>query len=140
MSAVRASLKQGLSKFYDPDTDRHVLEGVRRLLRTCLYMDCLLPERDLQRHSVWSVLLELYLAEREGRISHVKQMISTIGEKPATAIRTIDRMEQAGLICREPDPFDRRCVVVSLTDASRAIVISASEEFLRERLNTVEGA
>jgi DNA-binding MarR family transcriptional regulator len=42
--------------------------------------------------------------------------------------KRLDRLEQAGLIAREPDPADRRGTLISLTDAGR------------ERIDAVTGA
>jgi DNA-binding MarR family transcriptional regulator len=36
--------------------------------------------------------------------------------------KRLDRIEQAGLIAREPDPEDRRGTLISLTAAGRALI------------------
>ena len=44
--------------------------------------------------------------------------------------KRLDRLEQAGLITREPDPGDRRGTLIALTDAGRELVDRASEAHL----------
>lgn len=36
--------------------------------------------------------------------------------------KRLDRLEQAGLITREPDPHDRRGILIALTDAGRELI------------------
>lgn len=87
----------------------------------------LLIPRDLQRHATWSVLLELYANEREGGVVLVKHIMRASGETPASAIRLIDRLEEARFVHRVPDIFDRRCIVVQLTDLGRSTVVTMLE-------------
>jgi DNA-binding MarR family transcriptional regulator len=44
--------------------------------------------------------------------------------------KRLDRLEQAGLITRDPDPDDRRGTLITLTDAGRELVDTASEAHL----------
>ncbi|HEX2413287.1 MAG TPA: MarR family transcriptional regulator [Solirubrobacteraceae bacterium] len=44
--------------------------------------------------------------------------------------KRLDRLEQAGLITRAPDPNDRRGTLITLTDAGRDLVDRASEAHL----------
>ncbi len=59
-----------------------------------------------------------------------------------TMTNRIDRLAEAGLVRRQPDPLDKRGVLVSLTDAGRARVdaalagLLASERVLLETLST----
>jgi len=39
---------------------------------------------------------------------------------PPTITRIVDRLEEAGYLTRVPDPQDRRCALVSLTERARA--------------------
>ncbi len=48
-----------------------------------------------------------------------------------TMTNRIDRLAEAGLVHREPDPRDRRGVLVTLTDEGRARVDAALEDLLR---------
>lgn len=44
--------------------------------------------------------------------------------------KRLDRLEQAGLIARGPDPEDRRGTLISLTDAGRRLIDAAVEAHL----------
>jgi DNA-binding MarR family transcriptional regulator len=44
--------------------------------------------------------------------------------------KRLDRLEQAGLIAREPDPGDRRGTLISLTPAGRALIDGVTEAHL----------
>jgi DNA-binding MarR family transcriptional regulator len=44
--------------------------------------------------------------------------------------KRLDRLEQAGLITREPDPQDRRGTLITLTDAGRRLIDSVTEAHL----------
>lgn len=56
------------------------------------------------------------LARRQG-INQVT-LAESLEVQPITLARTIDRLQQAGLVTREPDPADRRAVRLYLTDAA----------------------
>jgi DNA-binding MarR family transcriptional regulator len=53
---------------------------------------------------------------------------------PRSVTTVIDSLEEAGLVCREPDPHDRRSVLVQPTGAGRAAV----ERMNRARRATAE--
>jgi DNA-binding MarR family transcriptional regulator len=44
--------------------------------------------------------------------------------------KRLDRLEQAGLITREPDPHDRRGTLITLTDKGRELIDSVTEAHL----------
>jgi DNA-binding MarR family transcriptional regulator len=51
--------------------------------------------------------------------------------------KRLDRLEQAGLITRAPDPEDRRGTLITLTDAGHALVDRASEAHLENERRLV---
>jgi DNA-binding MarR family transcriptional regulator len=63
-----------------------------------------------------------------------------IGTTDATATRTVDALEDLGLVERVPDPLDRRGVRIAATERGR---VSAGERQDRLRVllgNAIEGA
>ena len=51
--------------------------------------------------------------------------------------KRLDRLEQAGLITRAPDPDDRRGTLITLTDAGRELVDRASDAHLENERRLV---
>ena len=61
-----------------------------------------------------------------------------LGIAPSTLTRNLARLEERGLICKEPDPIDGRAQLVALTDAglsAAAEVRSQEESFARSVLD-----
>lgn len=51
------------------------------------------------------------------------------------ATKRLDRLEQAGLVARQPDPTDRRGILIELTPAGRRLVDSAVAEHVANESN-----
>jgi DNA-binding MarR family transcriptional regulator len=76
-------------------------------------------ERDLAAAEVipltwYDVLLELY--EAPGRRLRLRDLARAVVLSRSGLTRTVDRLEAAGLLRREPDPTDRRGAFAALTD------------------------
>lgn len=110
--------------------ERQLVEGARQLLRARLKMARHLP-KGLLRDSAWDMILELFIAHEEGGIVYVKQLTLSSGESAAAAIRRIDRLEEAGLIERFPDPLDRRRVIVRLQERGRDAMLAMLMQIFR---------
>ena len=65
---------------------------------------------------VWDMLVELTIARLERRIVTVKVLQAAALVPGSTGLRWLKLMEQHGLIWREDDRLDHRCVNVALTD------------------------
>lgn len=63
------------------------------------------------------ILMRLFDRDEQNQTS----LQRSIGLDHSTVSRSIRRMEEAGLVSRTPNPRDRRAMVVSLTDAGRAL-------------------
>lgn len=77
-------------------------------------------ERDMAAAGViplgwYDVLIELY--EAPGRRLRLHELARAVVLSRSTLTRTVDRLEAAGLLRREPDPSDRRGAFAVLTDA-----------------------
>lgn len=62
----------------------------------------------------------LYVLWQEDGVT-ISQLSSRTSLANTTLTSMLDRMEQGGLIRREPSPKDRRALLIRLTDAARAL-------------------
>ncbi|GGS88242.1 putative transcriptional regulator, MarR family protein [Planobispora rosea] len=76
----------------------------------------------------------------EGSVRTQAALAEVIGADKTRIISTLDRLQTAGLIIREPDPRDRRARILAITDEGREVrrsvraEIQANEERLLARL------
>lgn len=75
--------------------------------------------RGLFEDPAWDMLLDLYAAELEGTRVSVSSLCIAAAVAPTTALRWINRMTEAKLFDRRPDPFDRRRVFLGLSADAR---------------------
>lgn len=85
-------------------------------------------ERDMTAAEViplgwYDVLIELY--EAPGRRLRMHELARAVVLSRSTLTRTVDRLEAAGLLRREPDPSDRRGAFAALSDAGLAAMRQA---------------
>ena len=64
----------------------------------------------------WDILIDLYVSAHEGRDVSVSSAAVASLVPATTALRWIERIDQAGLTYRERDPADRRRSLLRLTD------------------------
>jgi MarR family transcriptional regulator for hemolysin len=72
----------------------------------------------------WSILLRLQ--EQPGLLQ--KELAELLEVEPITVARLIDRLESRAMVERRPDPSDRRCWRLHLTDASRPLLGEINEQ------------
>jgi len=77
-------------------------------------MSLFLP-RDLLVDPAWDMMIDLFVAAGTGERLFVKDLTLMSGESTTSAMRRIDRLQEAGLLSRHPDPTDHRRVRVRLT-------------------------
>lgn len=62
--------------------------------------------------------------------------LSVIGRRlmvhPTSVTNTIDRLEQHGLVRRQPNPRDGRGVLASITEPGRSVVVRATEDLMQD--------
>lgn len=68
----------------------------------------------------WDMLLDLFAAELERAQVSVSSLCIAAAVAPTTALRWIARMTDAGLLERQPDPFDRRRAFMGLSRRASA--------------------
>ncbi|MFD9289228.1 MarR family winged helix-turn-helix transcriptional regulator [Streptomyces sp. NPDC060030] len=64
-------------------------------------------------------LLLMQLFDQDGQTQ--AELLERVGLDHSTVSKSLRRMQEAGLLTRVPAPHDRRVMVVSLTDAGRAL-------------------
>src|SRR5688572_26310953 len=67
------------------------------------------------------ILVQLRQSAPQYRVSPT-QLCIALQSKSATMTSRLDKLEQAGLVRRLPDPADRRALLVELTDQGRTLV------------------
>ena len=70
-------------------------------------------------------LLTLLSFTRDGRMP-LSSAASRLQVHPTSVTNTVDRLEAAGLVAREPHPGDRRATLVALTRAGRDLAVQAT--------------
>lgn len=76
-------------------------------------------DQNLFADPCWEVLLDLALAEAEGKPVVIKSACIASGVPPSTALRRINVLVEAGLVDRKPDLLDNRRVLVGLTESGQ---------------------
>ncbi|EZP52936.1 MULTISPECIES: MarR family winged helix-turn-helix transcriptional regulator [Sphingomonas] len=71
--------------------------------------------RDLLVDPAWDMMIDLFVAAGTGERLYVKDLTLMSGESTTSAMRRIDRLQEAGLLSRHADPADHRRVRVRLT-------------------------
>ncbi|MFD1940416.1 MULTISPECIES: MarR family winged helix-turn-helix transcriptional regulator [Nonomuraea] len=116
-----------------PDLDVTPLQVLSRVSRLARHLDrarrASFAEHDLEPWE-FDVLTALRRAGKPYELSPGALLRATLVTS-GTMTNRIDRLEQAGLVRRRPDPEDRRGVLVSLTDEGRARVDAAFADLLR---------
>jgi len=80
------------------------------------YAAAMLREMDL--HPGQELLL-MHLLDRDGQTQ--SELLDSVGLDHSTVSKSLRRMQDAGLLVREPAEHDRRVMVVHLTDKGRAM-------------------
>ncbi|MET9336725.1 MULTISPECIES: MarR family winged helix-turn-helix transcriptional regulator [unclassified Nonomuraea] len=124
-----------------PDLDVTPLQVLSRVSRLARHLDrarrAAFAEHDLEPWE-FDVLTALRRAGGPYELSPGALLRATLVTS-GTMTNRIDRLEQAGLVRRRPDPEDRRGVLVSLTDAGRARVDAAFADLLRRERELLAG-
>ena len=74
--------------------------------------------REMDLHPGQELLL-MHLLDRDGQTQ--SELLDSVGLDHSTVSKSLRRMQDAGLLVREPAAHDRRVMVVHLTDKGRAM-------------------
>jgi DNA-binding MarR family transcriptional regulator len=124
-----------------PDLDLTPLAVLSRVSRLARRLD-LARERAFSAHelAVWEfdVLVALRRTGPPYRLTPGQLLAETLVTS-GTMTNRIDRLEQRGLVCREPVPDDRRGTWVALTGEGRRLVDAAFDDLLAEERALLAG-
>jgi hypothetical protein len=99
-----------------------MLAQARRIYRERRERDTIFGAR-LFADPVWDLLLDLFIAEEEGRQVSVSSACLAAAVPNTTALRYIQHMAATGLLVRRAHPADRRSTYLLLTASTRAKMI-----------------
>jgi DNA-binding MarR family transcriptional regulator len=74
--------------------------------------------REMDLHPGQELLL-MQLLDRDGQTQ--SELLESVGLDHSTVSKSLRRMQDAGLLVRDPAPHDRRVMIVHLTDKGRAM-------------------
>lgn len=103
-----------------------LLARARQARRLRATMSAFLPQ-DLLVDPAWDMMIDLFIAAATGERLHVKDLILMSGESAASAMRRINRLQEAALLARDPDPTDHRRVHVGLTARGQSAMAAMLE-------------
>lgn len=76
------------------------------------------------------MILGLIERTQEAEPCTISSIAGKLGIDPATVVRTVDSLEKRGLVERRRDKHDRRQVFVLFTEAGRAALMEAHQQFI----------
>lgn len=117
-AALNASLDTLAQQLPADDEASDLVRRVRALIQSRRRRETLFPS-EWFGDPVWDILLELFLADLEGRSVSISSICIASAVAPTTALRWINRLSDDGPIVRDEDPGESRRVNVRLTDSAR---------------------
>ena len=124
-----------------PDLDVEPLQVLSRVSRLAKHLDrartAAFASHDLQAWE-FDVLSALRRQGPPYQLSPGALLHATLVTS-GTMTNRIDRLAEAGLVSRHPDPQDKRGVLVTLTERGRTVVDAALEDLLRSERELLTG-
>lgn len=105
-----------------PSPDRHSLfvEMARATYAKRRKRAAIFGDPDLFGEPGWDILLDLYIAEADGKPVSVSSACIGSAAPPTTGLRWLGVLAEQGLVDRQHDPQDQRRVLVHLTEKAMA--------------------
>lgn len=109
------------------DVSARSLAAARRMVRERLRRSHHF-DSSLFADPAWDMMLDLFIAEGEGRETPVMNLCLSSQVPETTTLRWVKTLEQAGIVIRQRDEHDQRRVLVRLSpDAARALAAYLEE-------------
>ena len=106
-----------------PSTPTHQARSTLALARTAYALRrkraAIFGNADLFGEPAWDILLDLFIADGEGKSVSVSSACIGSAAPATTGLRWLGVLADEGLILREPDPEDHRRVLVRLTSKGK---------------------
>lgn len=83
----------------------------------------------------WDLLLDLFIADIEGRSVSVSSACVAAAVPATTALRHVCHLVDKGLLVRSPHPEDRRCTYIGLTGEAKAQMMEYFSQSLARKRN-----
>lgn len=117
-----------------PDLDPSPLETVGRVIVLAQHLERSV-EGALEKHGLalgqFDILATLRRNGKKGRLTPTQLLESVMLSSGGMTAR-LDALAEAGLICRKPNPDDRRMVVIELTAKGRRVIDLAARTRFKE--------
>jgi DNA-binding MarR family transcriptional regulator len=120
-----------------PDLDTTPMGVIGRISRLSRELERRL-EPVYERHGLEAGLFDLLATLRRAGPPHrlrPTDLAESLMLTSSGATKRLDRLEQAGLIARRPDPADRRGILIELTPAGRRLIDSSVVEHVANESN-----
>lgn len=91
-------------------------------IATSLYASRDLVEADKMPDIAWRLIIQAALADCEKQKITVTALCAFTGAPLPTALRHLAELERRGFLSRKPDPNDRRCSIVAITDTGQQYI------------------
>lgn len=136
LAEISAELQRASSESADPlaptilpPDDRSGGQGATPLLALARHAYWLRRQRaqifgaaDLFGEPAWDILLDLYIAQGDGKAVSVSSACIGSASPPTTGLRWLAALADKGLILREPDAHDQRRIMVRLSAEGSAAI------------------
>lgn len=99
------------------DVSAHSIAAARRMVRERLRRSQFF-KAELFADPAWDMMLDIFLAEAEGRETPVMNLCLSSQVPETTTLRWVKTLEHAGIFVRQKDEHDQRRVLVRLSPAA----------------------
>ncbi len=118
--ALRSGEAESIAAMRTARPDRGALALARKAYALRRKRAAIFGNPDLFGEPAWDILLDLFIAQGEGKTVSVSSACIGSAAPPTTGLRWLGVLADEGLVVREKDPEDNRRVLVRLTPTGQA--------------------